>query len=192
MIAFNLSGIPVINIYANNIFTDIQNSGGISNTNLSKKLTFIGISNFLGAILSNFTVYLCNRRTVFIGGMTIVGFCMIGISVLVDFKKPDPVLYLMCTAVIAFQGTLGSACFAYATEVVVDGALGFCLMFLFGFQALQSLLDLFIIKSIGTTTIFYVFGCFQIITVITLLKFMKETKGLDQSAKKNLYRKNKI
>lgn len=75
---------------------------------------------------------------------------------------------------------------------MVDSALGICLMLLFGFQAIQTLGDLFIIKDIGIDTTFYVFGGFQIVTVLILFFKMKETKGCDQITKKNLYRKNKI
>jgi len=117
---------------------------------------------------------------------------MIVIAVLVGQNKPDPVLIFMCIAVITFQSTLGSACFAYATEVMVDSALGIALMILFGLQALQSLVDLHVIRAIGIDTTFYIFGGFQIVTVLVLSMKMKETKGLDQITKKNLYRRHKI
>ena len=94
------------------------------------------------------------------GGMTIVGFCMIAIAILVHFRLPDPVLAIMCVAVITFQGSLGSACFAYASEVMVDSALGIGLMILFGLQAFQSIVDLYFIKAIGIDKTFYIFGGF--------------------------------
>ena len=87
---------------------------------------------------------------------------------------------------------MGSATFAYATEVMVDSALGTSLMVLFGLQAIQSLVDPEVISDVGITYAFYFFGGFQIVTVLILFKAMKETKGLDTFTKKNLYRKNKI
>jgi hypothetical protein len=111
--------------------------------------------------------------------MSIIGVCMIIIALLVGFHKPDGVLAFVCIAVIAFQGSLGSASFPYAAEVMVDSALGAALTVLFGLQAIQSLVDPTIIGDLGISNTFYIFGGFQIVTVIILFLAMKETKGLD-------------
>ena len=98
----------------------------------------------------------------------------------------------MCTAVVTFQFTMGSAFWVYASEVIVDSALGLCVFLMFGLLALESLLAIYIIQAIGVATTFYIFGGFQVVSVIILFFHMKETKHLDQITKKNLYRKNKI
>jgi hypothetical protein len=62
MLAFNLSGIPIINIYTPEIFKSIKQQGGVSAFTPYQQSTFIGVSNFVGALLSNFTIFKFKKR----------------------------------------------------------------------------------------------------------------------------------
>ena len=84
MVAFNLSGIPVLNVFTVDIFSIVTDKHLIHSYSTDFQTTAIGVSNFIGAVVSNFTVFKFGRRAVFIVGMTIVGVCMIVIAVLVS------------------------------------------------------------------------------------------------------------
>jgi len=91
--------------------------------------------------------------------------------------------------VVVFQSTQGSAFWVYVAEIASDTALGITLLVLMGVLTIQSLFSLQIINSsLGIDGFFYVLAGFQLFTCVVLSIWMKETKGLSQEEKQNLYR----
>jgi hypothetical protein len=134
--AFNMGGVNIINIYAKNIFDSISAQGGQSSLSEQAQVSLVGLSNFIGAFVATFTVLYFTRRVLFIGGFCIIGFCMLLIAVLIPKKQPDLVLLSMSIAIIIFQCTIGSGIWVYASEIVVDSAMGVCVFGMFGLLAL--------------------------------------------------------
>ena len=136
VIAIQMAGVNVINIYTKVIFDAIEKEGGVSSLSAKTQSYFIGISGFFGAICAGFTVLYFSRRTIFIGGHSIIGVCMLAIGLFIDLGKPEICLVFMCIAVITFQFTMGAAFWVYASEVCVDVAMGICVFLMFGTLAL--------------------------------------------------------
>jgi hypothetical protein len=82
----------------------------------------------------------------------------------------------------------GAIVWVYTAEVVVDSALGLCIMVLWLFVLLLSLTTNYMmsgfLKSWGT---FWLFGGLQLIGGVYCLIFIKETAGLTDKQKKYLY-----
>mgnify|MGYP003906817905 CR=1 FL=1 len=78
----------------------------------------------------------------------------------------------------------------YASEVIVDSAIGICLLVLMGLLVIQSLTveSLFDIEGFGVKGVFIVFGAFQLVLILFIFCFVRETKGLNTGQKKNLYK----
>lgn len=119
-----------------------------------------------------------SRRMLFIGSFGIIGICMLGIGLFVDIGNGNLCLVFIVIANFVFQGSVGSAIWVYASEVLEDAALGICIFLMFGGITAQSLTFIFILKGFGVDKTFYLFGAFQIISIVILLLKMKETKGL--------------
>lgn len=75
--------------------------------------------------------------------------------------------------------SLGSACFLYASEVMVDAGIGACYFTQFGLTTIQVFTILNIVTAVGIANIFYVFAGLNFLSVFILYFGLRETKGLD-------------
>lgn len=102
----------------------------------------------------------------------------------------DSVLAGMLTVILSFQMSNGAMFFMYAAEVVVDSAIGLCLLVLMGWLVIESLVleTIFDIKAIGIKGVFIGFGGLQLLLLIFMFFYVRETKGLNTEQKKNLYK----
>lgn len=192
--SFNqMSGINVICIYVQDIFTKIEEKGAESALSPTQQGYFIGISSVLGALISVYIILVCTRRQLFIGGHLVM-MVMLGIvAISIQLAWPNFCLACMCIFVIVFQSTNGAAFWIYAAEVVHDSALGLCVSTLMMTLLIQSLVSPSIIRSsFGVLGLFYFFCGFQAFTCAILFFFMKETKGLSTEQKINLYKPQRI
>lgn len=88
-----------------------------------------------------------------------------------------------------YGATSGPLAWAYAAETVVDKGLGICLMSLYIWVIILSLICPVIMdpEVMGPTNVFYFFSALMLLAIPYILYFMKETKGLTDKEKKNLY-----
>lgn len=100
-VANQMSGINILNIYAETIFIDVSNSGGAAYFSPKDCTYFTGMSGFLGAFLANFTVYFLSRRQVFLIGHTCMGLFLLGVAVSIVEAQGNLVLANMCLFVIS-------------------------------------------------------------------------------------------
>ena len=97
-----MSGINILNIYTETIFTDVSNSGSSAYFSPKSCTYFTGMSGFLGAFLANFTVYFLSRRQVFIFGHIAMGLFLQGVAIFIVYGNGNLVLINMCCFVISF------------------------------------------------------------------------------------------
>jgi len=177
-IANQMSGINILNIYAQTIFEDVANAGGAAAFSPKACTYFIGVSGFLGAFNSNFTVKFLTRRQVFLIGHICMGICLLLVAVFTVTKHGNLVLLFMCLFVISLQSSNGSCFWVYAAEVVCDPAMGICLFALWGFLVIQTIFVNSLITVTGIPGLFYILAGYQVITISVLFIFMKESQGL--------------
>ena len=173
-----MSGINIINIYAATIFTNILETGGSMFVDIPTAGIFVGASGFVGAFISNFTVYFGSRRAVFIGGHFCMLVFLLTTAIGIHFSNGNISLLCICLFIISFQASNGAAFWCYTTEVGQDAAMGLCLFTLMGLLFIQSVFATQFVKLIGIEGFFYFFAVFQVFTCLFLWFFMKETKGL--------------
>lgn len=187
-VANQMSGINILNIYAETIFEDVADAGGAAAFSPKACTYFIGVSGFVGAFLSNFTVKYLTRRQVFIVGHTCMGFCLLLVAICTVTNHGNLVLTFMCLFVISLQFSNGSAFWVYAAEVVCDPAMGICLFALWGFLVIQTIFANSLISLVGISGLFYILAGYQVFTIAVLFVFMKESQGLTGEQKRNLYK----
>lgn len=94
---------------------------------------FIGGAGFTGALLSNLTVSILGRRSILLIGHFVIFIGHILIFTFINLNKgSNSVLLSMLVVVLSFQMSNGAMFFMYAAEVVVDSAIGICLLVLMG------------------------------------------------------------
>jgi hypothetical protein len=82
----------------------------------------------------------------------------------------------------------GSLCWVYCSETVVDSALGLCVGSLFGTILILSLtLNYLMASSLNVYGVFWMFAGFAFTGGLFCFFFIKETKGLNDIEKKELY-----
>jgi hypothetical protein len=96
-----MSGVSILNIYAETIFTDVSNAGGAAYFSPKSCTYFTGMSGFIGAFLANFTVYFLSRRHVFLFGHTAMGIFLLGVGYFIVEAEGNLVLANMCFLVIS-------------------------------------------------------------------------------------------
>jgi len=88
-----------------------------------------------------------------------------------------------------YGSTSGPLAWAIAAETVVDKGLGVCLTSLYLWVIILSLICPVIMdpEVMGPSNVFYFFSVISFLAIPYVIYFMKETKGLTDKQKKNLY-----
>lgn len=101
-VANQMTGINITNIYAATIFKNIVDSGGYMFISVPTAGIFVGLSGFLGALNSNFTVYFLSRRAVFIGGHFFMLIFLFLTGIFIHFKNGNMSLLCICLYIVSF------------------------------------------------------------------------------------------
>ena len=186
-----MAGINIINIYCTTIFENIAKNGGALSIAPKTESYFIGIMGFTGSCGGYFTLQYVSRKNLMLYGHVIMGICLILVAVFVTNNSGLGSLICMCLFVLTYQMTNGTVFWVYVAEVVTDSAMGFSVMILMVTLLIQSLGANAFIAAYGITNLFYILGGYQVLTILVVIVWMKETKGLSDEEKKGLYRANK-
>jgi len=99
------------------------------------------------------------------------------------------VIALVFCFVIIYEVTCGPIAWIYAIETVIDSGLGICYFFLWGTVLLVSIGSPILMEkdSLGSSTVFFIFGGISLVATVYVYLFIKETKGLLDKKKKNIF-----
>ena len=152
----------------------------------------VGIACCIFAFLGVIVIKFFGRRTIYIVGCFGMGFSHVvaGIALL----KNQYLIGFSCIIlyIVFFQLTIGNVTYIYTAEVAVDSAAGVALAVQFVNMTLISFTTEYMIAILQVHGTFLYFGTFCIIGGILSILFVKETKGLTDLERKNLYCPAKI
>ena len=99
------------------------------------------------------------------------------------------VIVMICVFILSFQFSQGPIAWMYAAEVAVDTALGLCVLALFLSLLEKAITMEFMVHSpaIGSEGMFFILGGVTLLGSAFIQIFVKETKGLSDLKKKQLY-----
>jgi hypothetical protein len=98
------------------------------------------------------------------------------------------VIVMICVFILSFQFSQGPIAWMYAAEVAVDTALGLCVLALFLSLLEKAITMEFMVHSaMGAPGMFFILGGVTLIGAIFVQIWIKETKGLTDLEKKQLY-----
>ena len=97
-----MAGINILTVYATSIFDDCAKGGGPASFSPKACTYFTGMSGFLGAFLSNFSVKRFSRKQIFIGGHVSIGVNLLLVAICIINNQGNLVLLFMCLSYISF------------------------------------------------------------------------------------------
>lgn len=166
----------------------MKKKGAISIT--AKQGSYIvGTVSFIGSILAPIPLSMFGRKTLLIWGQVVMGISLLFVGYFQLMEYTIPLILGICVFIIAFQFTQGPIAWMYAAEVAVDTALGICILALFLSLLEKAITMEFMVHSslIGPHGMFFILGVITIIGAVFMKVYVKETKGLSDKEKKQLY-----
>lgn len=153
-----MAGCNVINMFSTAIFSKLVENDNIPlQMDIKTINSILGGTGFVGAFLANFTVAIFSRRSVLMCGhfFILLGHFLIFLFIQME-SSSNCILFAMVMMILAFQLSNGTIVFLYISEVVVDAAMGVCLLMLLFWLVLQSLTceSLFEIEGFGVKGVF--------------------------------------
>ena len=98
------------------------------------------------------------------------------------------VLICLSAFLLIYQNTSGPVAWAYCAETCCDGALGMCLLMLYGVVVVLSLITEPLMNSaLQPQGVFLLFSGSNLIGLFYMYTFVPETKGLTEAEKKKLF-----
>ena len=95
---------------------------------------------------------------------------------------------MICVFIFIYANTTGPIAWVYSAETCTDVGLGVCLLTLWAVVLLEVLTVPTLMNTpIETSGVFFMFTIFGIISAVFVFFFLKETKGLTDQEKRNLY-----
>jgi len=150
----------------------------------------VGICGFLGSTTALCTVRGLTRRAFFIGGHSLIALALILCIVFNELQVLIAFLVFHFLMIVSFQGSNGAGFWIYAGEVANEVAMGICLFTMLGSQIIVSIGTPYLLDDpkIGVTWFLVILLIFQVLIVIGMILWLRETKGLDVTELYNLYR----
>eukprot|EP00347_Sterkiella_histriomuscorum_P013922 403362843 len=183
-----LTGINAIVWYSSAILKRMQQSGGA----LSPKngTILIGVVNFLGTCCAIFSTKRFGRKTLVLAGHLIMGTQLFLVGLFSLYELNNAMLTMILGFLITFQMTDGPVLFIYGSEVTVDQGFGFVV---FGIKSTGLLISLtteyLMDSSLQPHGAFWLYSSITFLGFIYFYFLMKETLGLTDREKKEIYRK---
>lgn len=182
-----MTGLNAINGYSNTL-VDKLNKGGSFPFTPSEATYFLGVSGFVGAIIGPAIISRLGRKMNFLIGQGSMGVAMTLMGV---FTVTEANMALFCFIVlyaILYQTSQGPLIWIYSSEVTVDAAGGLVVFAFFGALFLQAMtLNALMDSALQPQGVFFLFGGITILGFFWILAFMKDTTGLSDAEKKQLY-----
>jgi SP family sugar:H+ symporter-like MFS transporter len=180
-------GINVVLAYSHRILSEIDPTG--KSLNPKTGTIIIGIINFVTTVCSIPFVIKFPRKTLLLWGHFFIFVFHTLAAIFSLAEMPMWELIMMNLFIAAYEFSSGTVCWIYIAEVVVDSALGLSVMTLFGTVFFLNLFVEFLIDSpsFGFAGVFMSMGIFSLTGSIFVYFYMRETKGLTDRQKKELY-----
>ena len=147
----------------------------------------IGLTSSASTILAYYLISYFGRRTLLVSGQIGVALPLFAAGVCLIYEYAITSFILICSFIFVYQFTLASVAWLYIPEVTVDKATGFCMTSQFIFMLQLSLTFEYQLSSIGIQGNMWLFGGVSLLGFLFMLLFVKESRGLTDRQKKQLY-----
>ena len=144
----------------------------------------------LGNLVALWTIRTFGRKSLLIAGHVGFAICHFFVGYFNNIGFDEGVMWNVFAFLFIYQQTSGPLAWLYATETTIDVGLGICLLTLYFDVFILSLIcPIFLDKdsSVGPSNVFFIFSGLSVIGTIFVIAFIRETKGLTDKDKKNIF-----
>lgn len=186
------TGLDGIMIYSNTIFQEMSNRGSISFT--PKQGSYIvGTLSLIVSLLAPWPVGTFKRKTLLFWGQFGMAVSLALTAVAYILEKDILIIVFICIFISCFQVSQGPIAWMYAGEVAVDTGLGICVLALYLSLLEKAITMEFMVHSrMGPTGMFFFLSAITFIGAVFIQVFVRETKGLNDKQKKELFTPKKF
>ena len=185
VIFHELTGINVIFLYSHTILEQVLKNSTITP---NEGVYAIFIINSIASAVAIWTVRTFGRRPLLLFGYSAICIthCILATFILIEFNVG--VVLMMCVFMAIYQNTCGPIPWLYAAETMTDVGLGIAMQTLYVTLMIVSVgTEPLMQTSLHTSGVFFLFGLFSLFGFIFTYFFFKETKGLTEKQKKQVY-----
>ena len=191
MFFHEVTGYNIILMYSSAIFAKMKNAEGEHSFKGRAGTEIMGVINVIFALIALILVKRVGRRTLLLWGHA-------GMSISFGFfayfsvtKNDVGALAMIMFFLMFYQSSSGPVAWMYAAETTIDAAFGIVLLVLWTtILGIAYAIPLLLSRdSLGTTGIFTLFSIFCGLGGIYMYFFIKETRGLSDKAKKEIFLK---
>jgi len=180
-----LCGFQVILNYANNIMTQVDDEGSLLDPRQS--VYVLGLSQFIGSLLSLWAVTAYGRRTLLLVGHLGCSILLAGLSLCVVWDLDVLLLALICIYSFLFNLTNATVVNVFLVEICTDIAFGTALVMMNLVILLETATALEMINWLNPEGFFLFYSVTSFLGFIFVYFWIGETKNLSEKDKKLLY-----
>lgn len=149
----------------------------------------VGCVNWFGALVSPIPLAYFGRKQLLFWGQIAMGLSLCVVAIFQIYDMSIPLIVALCVFITSFQFSQGPIAWMYAAEVAVDTALGLCILALFLSLLEKAITMEFMVHApaIGPQGMFFILGGITLLGAVFVAVYIKETKGLSDREKKQLY-----
>lgn len=182
------TGANMWNMYSNRIFTKINPTVQQEKRIAANLLTqVIGSISFLSALGASYFIQKLPRRRLYLISQTQVAVCLIVTSICIEKGNPIVALIFIVFQIMAFQLGVGALHWLYLPEFLSDTQFGFVLTCHYSCGILIALSTEWMVKVFSPQGMVLFYGVVTSLGFFYMLLFLKETSGLSDRQKKQLY-----
>ena len=186
VIFHELTGYNALMIFSNTILRKITSEG--SSFTAREGTIVLGAVDFISSCFSILAIRKFQRRPMMILGHTGMTLAMISIGVLAIYEINIGVLVGMCVFICMYEMSTATLAWMYACETCSDQALGVCSTTLYTTILILTLTTEPLMDALpGDCDFFFLFASFNCVAACFLFFFLRETFGLTDNEKKELY-----
>uniref|UniRef100_A0A7S3NPI3 Major facilitator superfamily (MFS) profile domain-containing protein n=1 Tax=Euplotes crassus TaxID=5936 RepID=A0A7S3NPI3_EUPCR len=151
--------------------------------------TIIGVINCISAIAAIFLLAKFGRKPLMIISNIGMCFCLIALAVWPKSQNSTYLIVFAIVFIIFFEIGMGSAIFMYATEIMTEFGISIALSITWILTTLVSLLTFKTLGYFNQRDLYFIFLGINLLGLLFLIFFIKETKGEPKESLKYLYSK---
>lgn len=186
-----LSGINVVILYSNIVFTKGLDKGYKAEYTARIGTIIVGIVNWAATMVAIPLLTKLGRKTIMVTGQIIMGISLIVLGIFAITGWATGTIIFTLLFVAFFEIGIGSVLWLYLAEIMTEGGLSIATVVVW---TLSILVGLFTPKMFDLLTpqgMYFLFAGFNITGLIFIVFLIKETKGKTKAQLSNLYSGNK-